>query len=471
MDPEQSNDSPSKHHVRTVSSDERRRGTALVAMPRRSTKGPLDAAEAQIPFRDVEDPLQSRSPQRLEARQVPLSSSASGQEGLPKPMTFDFPEKDFSFLLRPETYHPLSYLDTPPPFRSAALQRPSDTPIPRLLSTGHFREASILSAQHLTNADPPPPASQIFSLLYTRLASLTLTNNTALASQEAKVLSDLSSPFYQSPSNNAHIVPWDLRVLAVRLQSLGHGDWRRGITGYYDLAKEARREVGRSKDEVIWKIRLKDLGIRVANALVEMGDLEAAARHLRTLRADCEDSQRDSIQARQRETLVWLRLGDITSAKACLHNGEGDPGSIGAEDRENKVLDALCDMANGEYPLAVQKWQDLLDTSPDRSAAGVEMVQQNLAVCLLYTGQISQARDLLDGLLTTSKEARPFPALTFNLCTLYELCSEKSRNLKLQLAERIAAQGASAEKQEESQGTGLEGWRGWREMSNAGFKL
>lgn len=36
--------------------------------------------------------------------------------------------------------------------------------------------------------------------------------------------------------------------------------------------------------EGMWKERLKELGVFVANALIEMGDLGAAARHLETLR-------------------------------------------------------------------------------------------------------------------------------------------------------------------------------------------
>jgi len=35
--------------------------------------------------------------------------------------------------------------------------------------------------------------------------------------------------------------------------------------------------------------------------------------------------------------------------------------------------------------------------------------------------------------------------LTFNLSTIYELCSEKPKNLKMQLAEEIAKQSHSGE--------------------------
>ena len=44
-----------------------------------------------------------------------------------------------------------------------------------------------------------------------------------------------------------------------------------------------------------------------------------------------------------------------------------------------------------------------------------------------------------------------FPGLVFNLATIYELCGETAKQLKLELAEKVAATG--------------------REMTNQAFKL
>jgi trafficking protein particle complex subunit 12 len=43
---------------------------------------------------------------------------------------------------------------------------------------------------------------------------------------------------------------------------------------------------------------------------------------------------------------------------------------------------------------------------------------------------------MLEGLV---HEGNAFHALTFNLCTIYELCTDKSRALKVGLAEQVAA--------------------------------
>jgi hypothetical protein len=223
--------------------------------------------------------------------------------------------KDFSYLLRPEIYHPLTPLNIPPPFRNPPNPPAPDTPIPDLLAQGHFRAAAIAATQALTSGTlDPTDHAQIFDLLYTRLACLTLIDATALAAQEVKALGDLHSAFYytspvlptpaptppqtdprtpttpshqpqptpQQQQQQQHIAPWPLRVLAVRLQALGFGDPRRAVMSYYELAREARAQLGEAKARhdhsasEAWTERLADLGVRVAGALVEMDDLGGA---------------------------------------------------------------------------------------------------------------------------------------------------------------------------------------------------
>jgi len=113
------------------------------------------------------------------------------------------------------------------------------------------------------------------------------------------------------------------------------------------------------------------------------------------------------------------------------------------------LIAALSNMADGKYTAAVEQWRDL-----GKRDAEDEMYAQNLAVCLLYSGQLDEARDILEQLVDSGKS---FHALTFNLSTVYELCSDGSRPLKLKLAERVAALPAND-------------GAGW-EKSNLDFKL
>jgi hypothetical protein len=82
------------------------------------------------------------------------------------------------------------------------------------------------------------------------------------------------------------------------------------------------------------------------------------------------------------------------------------------------------------------------------------MIAQNLAVCLVYTGQIIEAKEILSNLVDTSPS---FHSMVFNLSTVYELCTEKNRDKKLGLAGRLA---------QRKDGRGV----GW-EMGVGGFKL
>jgi tetratricopeptide (TPR) repeat protein len=263
------------------------------------------------------------------------------------------------------------------------------TPLPELVKSGHFRSAAIKAAQLLTTPlTPESPSSgedyaRIFELVYTRLACLTLCNQTALAAQEVKALEDLNSSYYRDDDTGAHLVPWELRVLAVRLQGMGFNDARRGVMGYYDLAREARltltalkkqrKEDEELEDEAkLWENRLAELGIRVASALVEMEDLEGATRHLQTLK-----SLRGDLQ--MQKALLWLCLGDIDAARSC----------ISADDENGKkVVQGLAHMADGDYSDAVKVFEDLVASGS--GDGDIPMYKQNLGVCLLYNGKLDE---------------------------------------------------------------------------------
>lgn len=360
----------------------------------------------------------------------------------------DHRPKDFSFLLRPDIYHPLTALNVPLPFRASPKQPGPETPLEDLLAGGHFRAAAVASVQELTGsrgANPVDPHdhARIFRLLYTRLACLTLIDATTLAAQEVKALEDLNNPrVYVDEATGEHLAPWELRVLNVRLQALGFGDTRRAVMSYHELAREARERVRRaagSHDNTakeLWRERLHELGVRVAGALVEMDDLSGAAAHLRSLR---EKSASGSMALSK--ALLWLQLGDVDSARECARSHAGDA------DTAASVILALCDMGDTEYESALERWQELRETMQD------EMVGVNAAVCLLYLGRLQDGRDILEGLIESGHSSH---TLLFNLSTMYELCTDRHKSQKMSLAERVAAMEPSV--------------KGW-EKTTADFKL
>lgn len=274
-------------------------------------------------------------------------------------------------------------------------------------------------------------------------------NEHGLAAVEARVLGDVGSSFYQG-EDGAHLVPWGLRVLAVRLSALGYGEWRKGVMGYFELARECRGQVlsaGTEEERALWRGRLREVGVRVGNVMVEMGDLEGAGRHLAELRGGEADADGEVVLM---ETLTWLRLGDVQAARRCL---AAVASSEDADDEDpnallSATLEALILLADAEYAAAADAFAALREKHPSDA-----MLTQNLAVCLLYTGRIADAKALLEAQI----DGPPFHSLIFNLCTVYELCTERNRDAKLAVASKLAAR----------KGEGNVGW----EMRDVDFKL
>ena len=326
-----------------------------------------------------------RTPQKPRIASPKIRSSATSpvsQLGEARP-------KDFSFLLRPEIYHPLTPLNVPVAFRNSSKQPNPEAPLEELLAKGHFRAAAIAAVQELTGVGvsgrlDPADSKRIFELLYTRLACLTLIDATPLAAQEVKALEDLNNTrTYVDDATGEHLVPWELRVLNVRLQALGFNDIRRAVMSYHELARSVREHISKAianhdnTARELWKARLHDLGIQVAGALIEMDDLSGAAHHLSTLR------DRGDNKMAQSKALLWLHLGDAEGARRYGRQCEGDEGHT------EEVVMALCDMADGDYNGALEKWNALREVVDD------EMVGVNMAVCLLYLGRMHEVCSLI----------------------------------------------------------------------------
>ncbi|KAK8097774.1 tetratricopeptide-like helical [Apiospora kogelbergensis] len=419
----------------------------LAARPRSSTKGPLDADEAPLKSPVVAQVSRALSPQVRGSRTSSPFARSPARSATPAPLG----TRDFSHLLRPEIFHQLSPLSIPPPFRNPAKQPTPETPISELLAQGQFRAAAIASSRLGDHRGGPPPVdpadhARVFSLLYIRLACLCLIDSVPLAAQEAKALEDLNQVYYLDPVTGAHLMPWELRLLAIRLQTLGFGDPRRAIMSYYDMAREAHLQIAKSakahdhSELELWKRRLAELGVKVGGALVEMEDLAGAAAHMATLRDQGLDGKLATAKA-----LLWLHLGDVDAACRCMRDGKG--GDVG-----EKVVLALVDMANGEFDDGLKKWTGLKAELDERDIQD-EMVGVNLAVCLLYLGRMQEGRQILEGLVDDGQSSR---TLLFNLSTMYELCTDRAKALKARLADRVSNLEPTS--------------HGW-EKTNADFKL
>lgn len=191
---------------------------------------------------------------------------------------------------------------------------------------------------------------------------------------------------------------------------MGFNDARRGVMGYYDLAREARLQLTslkktlallssqsekkkedeevRVKEEIaMWESRLEDLGIRTASALIEIQDLEGAAHFLKSLNPTTPS-------LRTQKALLWLYIGDVEAARKSISESlstvEDSPSSDSSYDlvSGSKVIEALATMCEGEYELASPIWESLISNSENEGEKAI--FRQNLAVCLLYLGKLSE---------------------------------------------------------------------------------
>ena len=393
--------------------------------------------------------------------------SPSPNTSAPRPLI------DLSPLLRPALYNQIPTAGIPPPFLHSANQLPPDTPLSTLLSAGHFRAAAEKAADTLSSGLDISPLDipRILSLFHTRLATLVLLSHAELAAKEARAFLDIlareagsaSQPSSRATSrerrspigapigaargagertNPLALIPWDLRLLLERLKTVLVNDKRRGIMGLYQLGSECRvqaaaaAKTGDDDSRAVWSARLLDLGIRVAAELVDMGEFETALRHLETLErgieaADLEARTRMAV----RRALLYLKMGNLEAAEKCFEGSD-----VAAT--EVLVLRALGLMAEGDYDAAAAALEPLRRTHPDD-----ELVRQNLAVCLLYAGDITAASEMLEGLVDGTEESggtgKTFTGLLFNLATIYELRTERARDRKVVLVERLAERDAA----------------------------
>ena len=414
-------------------------------------RSPLSVSAATVtsPMESVLPPAVSR----VQDKSTPSTPRSMTPRSVAVPATEQppFSDIDLSFLLDKSIYHPLSQLEIPLALRQSFPSLPSSNAplsdqllrLQGLLQTGNFLAAAYLAAAILVSgAVSPTDSKTIFDLLALRYSCLELTGNTLLAAQESKALEDLNSAFYyaelpiREAEENAHrdekppqqhIMPFPLRLQALRLQSIGFSDARRGVSSLYELGLECREHIASAltteEGRHLWSRRLEEIGIRVVNALIDMGDLECASRTLASLKPVRCDRDPDW---RMRVVLLYLKIGDVNSARKVLEeSGEGS----GLAER----LKPLLSFAEGQYEEAAQDWEKNLQSKS--SSLATLSIEQNMAVAYLYAGQVDKARMVLEKLLDDGGSSR---GLVFNLATLYELISDKSRDLKLGLASRLA---------------------------------
>lgn len=375
--------------------------------------------------------------------------------------------QNLSFVLDAAIYHPLSQNDIPAPFRESLVGPPPKgasidqimLQLESLVAKCDFIGAAHFSAMCLTGGFVQPTDHvSVFRLLATRYSCLEIMGQTVLAAQEAKALEDLSSDFYYAiptvsdalvEANNGvrplarHIMPFPLRIQAIRLQNIGFSDPRRGVTALYDLGLEAREHITspyiREAERNEWRDRLKSLVIHVVNALIELGDLDCAQR---TLAQSKPQDIKEQAKWVSRMVLMLVKLGQFDKAQAYID-------MLGEDDKHRALLSSVLASADNKVADAATLLENAIEKGADQDI--VILARQNLAVAYLYLGRITDARGLLQDLID---QGHSFQSLIVNLATIFDLTTDKSRGQKIKLIEQLASSPAPK-----------------RPLTNADFKL
>ncbi|KAK6534523.1 hypothetical protein TWF281_005837 [Arthrobotrys megalospora] len=359
------------------------------------------------------------APERVERVSSPASAtSAHTISGL----TPAEPLRDYAYLLDPLIFRHLSNVER---------NQLSLIPLSSHLHTLATHCSTALTSTAATDFQ------HIFPLWTVRLVcfSLISAQTTAFAAQEIKVFGDLTSNFYRN-SSFVHSVPWDLRVLAIRLQALGFNDWRRCLEHFYMLGKEARSEAIKHKDSPeefkLWRNRLLDLGLRVAAALIEISDLDGAERHLKSLMEEKDELDSD-IGFRLREAVLYMQLGQLDTARKCyLANGASEGEDV------DTVIEGLRLMATDDFEGAAILWKRLVDREKEGERRTVYLT--NMAVALLYLRRLPEVQATSNFRMQSTMDrqlAYSYKSLTFNIVTMQALLEFEYEPMNLDIRQQL----------------------------------
>jgi len=242
-----------------------------------------------------------------------------------------------------------------------------------------------------------------------------------------------------------------LSVIRKILANLDSGKMENGEPPASNNSTATAAEATAAESRRLWKRREIQVLHSLANCALMQKDYEMAVTTLETIfKMESGDANR---QTRIQSSLgrVYLQLGDVTAAAACFAQAKAlfdKLGSASSNDDENGLLalelridQAFLRIAGNSFEEALAILREANSAFPDNAT-----VINNMAVCLLYTGKLSEAIGLLESNLTQNPTDFLRETQVLNLATLYELessyASQKKQSL-LDFMSRYSGDGAN----------------------------
>lgn len=345
---------------------------------------------------------------------------------------------------------------------------PDENGLKTLMRTGSWRSVLKLADRCIAMSSNP---QQILQFKLCKAVSLTKTRNYKNALDEISAIGDFNDPTncFESytalfPGKKGSMVPFSMLVLKAELLYVLGTD--QSLDPLFNLLSYCRREIERLRHEAkpssstpgdpnspplainvppsitpyapvddvfestpvvaLWREREKKLTLQIATHLVALKEYLQALSLMESL-AHTGDTVMLSSLAR-----IHLQLGCLRAAQTLFDEVEAKT--------PNPTQNALTLMNRGymylamdQYNQAIDSFDAVLKVDPRNIAAA-----NNRSICWLYTCDLAKAIGSLEGMIQSDPEHNLDESLIFNLCTLYDLASDRATDKKKNVMALVA---------------------------------
>ncbi|KAH7973393.1 hypothetical protein HPB49_000661 [Dermacentor silvarum] len=299
-------------------------------------------------------------------------------------------------------------------------------------------------------------------LWYTRLALFVKQRKFAYAEVEGDAFGDLDKPdlFYEFypdtyPDKRGSMVPFAMRLLLAELPQF-QGNHCTALNSLYKLLNVVHRILGnltngisedgslldmseqlRQASMKLWEDRECRIYFAILNCVLNQKDYIVAIKVARIL---LEKNSGRKAQLHSALGRIYLQLGDVETAQSHFHKAEALYHGMALEGRlEILINKGTMALALNRYAEAYHFYEEASKLQPKNP-----LFINNMAVCLLYLGRLSESVHLLESTMHGDPALCLHEGYLFNVCTLYELQSSeavaKKRNM-LRLVAKHAGDG------------------------------
>ncbi|KAK7086454.1 Trafficking protein particle complex subunit 12 [Halocaridina rubra] len=181
----------------------------------------------------------------------------------------------------------------------------------------------------------------------------------------------------------------------------------------------------------LWKTRRLRVTYSLSNGAVSLKDFRLACGLLEQLIEEDPNSAAGLYSALGR---LCLQLGDVSAAQEAFNQYlEHTPPPPNHDPVQGLLHSAYVSIAQNAFKDAAEILQQAHKINSNNG-----LVINNLGVCLMYTGRVSDAIKLVEGAVFSQPDRFLHEAVVLNLATMYELESSNAHQNKLKLLSLIA---------------------------------